>query len=259
MPERVSDDEIRANLEVANDCLRDDPDDKMALLDKGMFLVCLNRVEEGVACIDRVEEIAKDENNSYYLELSYLYRAGSFYWMQQYEDVMAHLKKILKISPNNADAYFYMGCTLHVMQKYEDAIRHFDSGIRLYCIQPEIYYRKACALNECKKYRAAVKCLKEFLLIEPDNADAYSQMGRSYMGLKKFKHAVMCQKKAIKLDPQHFEAHMSLGLIYTITKRYSRAIKYLDIIWDQAREKPKLLPKLAKIRAICDAKIGTPR
>ena len=245
MPENLPKAALESMLEDADYHLRDHPDDLMTLLNKGMFLVCLDRFDEGHACLDQVEETATREKNTYILGMSYLCRGASALRMSKSEDAISYFQKAIKITPDNDIAYFLMGETLVDMQKFEDAIPYYDHAIRLHCEFPQVYTKKAFALNCCRKYQAALECLKEVLRTDPDYAEVHFEMGNSYMHLEKYRRAIRCHKRAIQADPRHKNAHLYLGITYMLVEQYGLARPYLEKALELAPDDPDVMGSLA--------------
>lgn len=236
MPENLPKATFESMLETANSNLRDHPDDLMALLNKGLFLACLDRFDEGFACMDQAAETATREENTHILEVSYLCKGASIFRMNRYKDAIPYFQKALKINPDNDLAYFFTGNTLVEMQKFEDAIPHYDHAIRLKCKFPQVYCKKAFALNCCGKHQAALECLKEVLLTHPDYADAHFEMGNSYMSLEKYRHAIRCHRRAVRADPRHKMAYLHLGISYMLIGQYPIARSYMEKALELAPE-----------------------
>lgn len=222
-------DEIQKRLEKVNERLRDHPDDHIARLNKGAFLIYLGRYYEGFACMNQVEKAAIHENNTDILEKTYLSKGSSASWRGKDKDALAHYKKALKLNPDSGIAHFLIGGVLSNMKKFEDAIHHYDQAIQLQYVNANVHYEKAHTLTACEKHAAALKCLKEALREQPDHVEAHYMMGNIYLELGKPRRAIKCLKKAIQINPHHIITHMTIATAYTITKQYRLAKSHMDM------------------------------
>ncbi|MCE2509141.1 MAG: tetratricopeptide repeat protein [Nitrosopumilaceae archaeon] len=176
------DDMLCGLLDAYNESLKDDPNDVVACLYKGMTLNKMSRYDEGFACLDRAVEIAPADAKGLAREVAYASKGMSMNRMRRYANAVSYYEKALKLNPARGITYLFMGNVLDNMERSEESIRYFDDSIRLGCRLPDVYYGKAHALNNCKRPLQALECLKDLLGMYPDYANGHYEMATSYTG-----------------------------------------------------------------------------
>jgi tetratricopeptide (TPR) repeat protein len=156
------------------------------------------------------------------------------------------LRGLLKVNPNNSEAYVYLGRNLSHQayiskdeSKFQEAIACLDKAIEVFNVEVYednltcIYIDKGNTLLKFKKYDDAIKA---FDLIDDDhyNADIkFREKAIIYRDLKKYDLALYYINKSIKMGIVDSYLMEIKGSIYVYMKEYDIAIKYLNQVNDR--------------------------
>lgn len=121
---------------------------------------------------------------------------------KKWEKCEKKTKEVLRINPNNGEAYFLMSR----IYGYNDR-------------KEEMYLKKAIAKNN-------------FI------ADAHNNLGIIYTDQGKYEKAKAAFKKAIKVDPGYKTAYMNIGVVYDKEKQHRKALEMYKIVVEKYPKYP---------------------
>jgi tetratricopeptide (TPR) repeat protein len=108
---------------------------------------------------------------------------------------------VIRLNPNDADAYAKRGDVYARIGNYEQAIADYIEAIRL---DPE--YATMCGDSSARiAYCTAV------IRLSPNDADAYAKRGKAYVDLGAYEQAIADYTEVIRLDPEHAEEYKDAG------------------------------------------------
>ncbi len=184
------------------------------------------------------------------------------------------LDQVLKIDPQNADAYLLMGMNfkekkdtarainsfqtavendpdlidgwinlgqLHAGLKNAIAVRYFDSAIRIQPDNPAVIHAKAYYLQEKGDLKGSLALFKKMANIDAQNQDAYFNAGLLYLDMDSIQAAYRQFDLTLKVSPLHIRAFYFRGVAAEMlgNKKQARAdyLQALKLAPDY--EKPK--------------------
>jgi predicted TPR repeat methyltransferase len=185
----------------------------------------------------------------------------------QLSQAMAAYKKILRIAPNQADAWHYLGLAYYQSGKVELAINHIKRAIvfvpsysdalnNLANIHKELgdpqqayaYYQQVLELNpkhanaliniavvlrETKQTHEALGYVKHALDLVPNHPVAQHNLANIYTDLREFHLASIAYQRAMQLDPVNQHSQRSYAHVLRELGRTSEAIQVLKTIVKQ--------------------------
>jgi tetratricopeptide (TPR) repeat protein len=163
--------------------------------------------------------------------------------LKQHQPSLQTIDKILKIDPQNGDAFLLLGLNFKelgdtkrainsfqtaVEQKpdlldawinlgqmsdaqknYPKAMQYFDTALRIDSFNIETLHAKAISQNNQKKYKEAIDTYKKINTINPDYSAAYFNIGMIYLGQDSLQKARQFFDITVKTDPLY-----NLGYFY---------------------------------------------
>ncbi|MDR0790804.1 MAG: tetratricopeptide repeat protein [Bacteroidales bacterium] len=124
----------------------------------------------------------------------WLQRGETAYDNYDYQEAIECYEKVIKLKPDDAEAYFLMGVAY-------------------------------CYWNE--QYEKAIECYKKVIELTPDNIFVYFNLGDTYLVWKQdYQKAIECYEKAIELEPDYGYTYRSIGTVYLKSGNISQAIEY---------------------------------
>jgi tetratricopeptide (TPR) repeat protein len=78
---------------------------------------------------------------------------------------------VIRINPNNADAWYESAFVLWVLEKDDEASKAYDEVIRINPQRDDAWNEKGKALDTRGEYDEAVKAFDEAIRLKPDNSE----------------------------------------------------------------------------------------
>ena len=88
------------------------------------------------------------------------------------EEAESIFRQVIKIDPNNAEAYYNLGIALGQQRKLEEAVANFQQAIKLNPNNAGAYYNLGIALGQQRKLEEAVANFQQAIKLNPNNAEA---------------------------------------------------------------------------------------
>tara|TARA_B100001287_G_C22629956_1_gene504587 strand:+ start:95 stop:1249 length:1155 start_codon:yes stop_codon:yes gene_type:complete len=152
-----------------------------------------------------------------------------------------YYKLILKIEPNNHNAYMLLGLAYHKIKYYDESIKNYEKAIKLKPNFAMTYFYLGNIFYDLKKTKDAIKNYKEAIKLQDNLVGAHFNLGNLFYGLKEFKDAIKSYKIAAKLDPNFFGIYLCLGNIFKDLGELDNAEFYFKKVIS-------LNPKLSQIK-----------
>ena len=106
--------------------------------------------------------------------LAYNDRACLYIYMGRYEEAVVDSKKVIELSPTEANSYGHLGYALFKLGKIEEALHWMDQSIKINSSYARVYCYRAILYISIKNYEAAKedynKCME---LIPKEISDIY--------------------------------------------------------------------------------------
>ena len=134
------------------------------------------------------------------------------------------ISEVSRLKPQ-AEVFQLYALILFKLKKFDLALRSWDDVIKIKPNNAEAYNNKGNILFLLENYEAAIESFKEAIKIKPSYADAYNNLGNPLWRQKKIDESLQSYKKAIEINPNHPEAHNNLGMGLHKLKKYETAFQ----------------------------------
>lgn len=209
-------------IKIYDTVLEINPQDCVALNDRGVALCQLERHEEAIEMFDRMLEI-----NQNHIEA--LNNKGlALLQLEKYEEAIEMCNKLLEINPQDQLALNRKGFALSQLGKYEEINETCNSILKT---NPKNYAAqegKEFVLFEQEKYEEVIKIYDEALKINPEDSVALLRKGVALSRLGKYEEAVEMYNRALEVNPADWGAFMNKGLTLFDLEKYEEAIEMFD-------------------------------
>lgn len=135
--------------------------------------------------------------------------------------------QVIKLDPENAQAYRDKGYFLCCLQEFEKSIPEFSKVIELCPISTEGYYWRGHSYLQLKEYEKAAKDFTKAISYKRSSDRLYSGRAQAYLGLKKNKLAFVDITRAIKNHNRPFYH----GLLARVFKRLGQEKRWYYESW----------------------------
>lgn len=206
-----------------------------------------------IATYEKLFKIDYDNINNYYDLAEYLLEKGELNKAAEYYEIAANInyskvlfkqafifsnqpfdhyikaidlyKEVIKLNPNNFNAYINMGVCSGYLQQYHESLSYYSKAIEInphYDLPYENTgntYRKAGDLNQ------AIAAYKKALLLNSKNYKIAGNLAVIYFSLGKYKEALKYYEISIEFSAnQSIQAYYNIALLYNQLKKYTKAI-----------------------------------
>ena len=193
------------------------PNNPKAFLLKGKIYMNLNQYQNGLNSFLR--SIKLGENS-----IDVLYGMGRAYKeLYMFEDSLKYYNQALKLEPT-AKSHKLMAKCLYAMGKKENAIEIYDKILKINPNDVEAYFNKGICLSNLNLKEEAIQMYNKTIELNPNYIDAYFQRGYCYYNLKKYQKAMQEMNKVLQLDQNYYQAYYEKGFCFQKMKRYEEAI-----------------------------------
>jgi tetratricopeptide (TPR) repeat protein len=115
---------------------------------------------------------------------------------QEFQKAIVLFDEVLKIDPDNEDAFYFKGNAQLNLGYFDDAIKNFDHALEL----------------------------------NPDDLDAHNDRGVAYLSLGEFKKAMGCFDDALKINSNAINPLLNKGFIFIELQQFENAIQSFDTV-----------------------------
>jgi len=130
----------------------------------------------------------------------------------RYAEAADLFAEVVRLEPDNEDAYVFLGLALRRLGQLEDAVAAYQSAIDLDPSYAIAYINLGVALRRLGQLEDAVAAFQSAIDLDPDYAIAYYNLGIALRDLGQLEEAVAAFQSAIDLDPDYAGAYNNLGI-----------------------------------------------
>ncbi|NCP63797.1 MAG: tetratricopeptide repeat protein [Paraglaciecola sp.] len=152
-----------------------------------------------------------------------LVKAREHHQNGQLSQAMAAYKKILRIAPNQADAWHYLGLAYYQSGNVELAINHIKRATVFAPSYPDALNNLANIHKELGDQQQAYAYYQQVLELDPKHANALINIAVVLRETKQTHEALGYVKRALDLVPNHPVAQHNLANIYTDLREFQLA------------------------------------
>lgn len=151
-----------------------------------------------------------------------------YYLLTKYEESMRTIDQILRIDPQNAEAFFMFGQNF---KDLGDSIRAINSYQKAVEFEPDLIdaWINLGQLYEKIDPKIAVNYFDTAIEIDPKNPLSLHAKADFYRDQNELEKAIELYKKTIVLDPQYEEGSYNAGLLYMELDSIVQAKKMFDL------------------------------
>lgn len=151
------------------------------------------------------------------------------YTLKQYTGSLQTIDRILKIDPQNGDAFLMMGLNTRELGDTDRAVKAFQKAI---AIDPELIdaWINLGQLNARLNKPDAARYFDSALRIAPDNVAAIHAKADYLRDKNDLNGAIALYKKLNTIDMQYDEGYLNAGLLYLDLDSIEQARKMFDLV-----------------------------
>ena len=156
-------------------------------------------------------------------------QAIEFHKKKDLSNAQLKYEEILKLNPNNAEAYVNLGVIFKTRGDLNTAIKCYLQGIKLDPKNKFVYNNIGNAFKEVKDYKMAIKAYSDSIKLNPNDFNAYNNLGIVYELIGDNNKAIAAYKQAVKVNPKHAKSINNIGVVLYKQKKYEQSAQIFEI------------------------------
>jgi tetratricopeptide (TPR) repeat protein len=152
-------------------------------------------------------------------KLSYLLEGNANFYLKNWDESIAAYQRVLKLSPDDADAYKNLGVAYRDAGRYfgeqeqdlPKAIRYLNEAYKVLPNDYETVHALGVSYGIGGNPAQAIKYFEKGVELAPDNATAHYNLGLAYQRVGDLDKAQKQHDRAVELDPGILERRKSGG------------------------------------------------
>lgn len=169
--------------------------------------------------------IEAQTGNSEFVSHVYLVRGFVYYSQKEYDLAIEDYNTVIKLKPDNADAYYNRGLAYHYKSEYDRAIEDFNKIIALKPAYANAYYNRGLTYGFKGNNDHAIADFNRAIQLNANYAQAYNNRGVAYSRKGEYDHAIEDFNTAIELDSGNPYFYLSRSVIYLLQAKCDWAIE----------------------------------
>ncbi len=155
--------------------------------------------------------------------------ACALHRLERYEGAINSHDEVLKIKPDEHQAWNNRGIALFALGRNEEAIVSFERALKIKSDKHHAWNNQGVALSALGRDEEAIVSFERALKIKPDNDSAWHNRGNALDALGRCEEAIVSYGEALKLKPYYYDTWYSLGRVLNALGRYEEAINSYEI------------------------------
>ena len=184
----------------------------------------LNQYDEAIKDLDKIIEMYPAYS------YAYLVRGNIKKWMGIYHEAILEYDKAIEFNPNDPEAYIRRGEVKKIQSDYNAAYIDFSKAIDIDKKSIEAYILRGEIYGLQGFHNEAAKDFDmAYMFASTDYSNAnYDLIARAELGLRDFKSSIENFDNAIKLNPNNAELYVQRGFTKGVVGQYTDAIRDID-------------------------------
>lgn len=138
---------------------------------------------------------------------------------QEFQKVIVLFDEVLKIDPDNEDAFYFKGNAQLNLGYFDDAIKNFDHALELNPDDVDAHNDRGVAYSSLGEFKKAMGCFDDALKINSNAINPLLNKGFIFIELQQFENAIQSFDTVLKLEPEHIDAFFNKGdALYKLNK-----------------------------------------
>ncbi|MBI4833499.1 MAG: tetratricopeptide repeat protein [Planctomycetes bacterium] len=177
-------------------------------------------------CEQKIAQIP--DNPNHLLTMAKIYLS-----LDNYDDAVKILERLIKSAPENYQAYYYLSSAFEHKGELEKALNQYQYflnskpklGMQDYLKSAQLYLQKGSDLEVAKEFKKAIEANIDGVKITPHNIESYPILGNAYMELGLPEEAIAIYKKTLLFNPNDSRSYFALGAAYLAKGLYSESME----------------------------------
>ena len=148
------------------------------------------------------------------LALVFILRGYAYYKKGQYDRAIDDFSTVIRLKPDDADAFNNRGIAYKKKGQYDRAIDDYNTAIRLKPDYTLVFNNRGYAYYKKGQYDRAIDDYTTAIRLKPDDAYAFNGRGFAYYKRGQYDRAIDDYSTVIRLKPDYPLAYNNLAWLY---------------------------------------------
>ncbi len=153
-----------------------------------------------------------------------LYLGFQYCQSGQFKEAETCFQEVLKLQPNNPDAWHLLGVIAAQQNQYSSAIEKIEYAIKQKPFEASFYKTLGLVFQELGTLEEAIRYYQKALQIKPDYFQVHNNLGNIFQEQGKLEKAINSYQRVLQIQPNYYQAHNNLGNILQKQGRLEEAI-----------------------------------
>ncbi len=198
------------------------PNDSLALNNRGIIYGQLGRYDLALDDLNRVLELNSDDANAFYN------RGVVYALLKTYKKALADFNRSLKIKPDDLAALTNRGTTYAHLEEYEKALADFNRLLEIGPNNPAVLNNRGNTYKKLERYEEALADYNHSIELRPDDPHTLSNRGGIYAKLERYKEALADYNRSLELSPDDPDTLYNLACLSSLLGKADDALSYLE-------------------------------
>jgi tetratricopeptide (TPR) repeat protein len=177
----------------------------------------LVKIREIRACLDEVDSL--ELRWQLLSQLGLLYSACN-----QYSSALDAFDAILKIKPDNYEAWFQRSVVLNNLDRNEESIDSYNHTIQFRPNDDKAWYNRGIVLDKIGRYEEAIDSYDHALQIKPKKEEAWCNRGITLDALGRYEEAINSYDRALQIKQNDYVSWHNRGYALDNSGKHKEAI-----------------------------------
>ena len=201
------------------------PDYADALCNRGNALVDLRRLEDALVSYDQALAINPHD-------VPTLTNRGNVLWaLNRKEEALQSYEKALAVNPDDLSTLIDRGTALLNLRRGEESLACFDRALSVKPGDPYLVFKRGSALIACDRYEEALDCFDQAFSIVPGDADVLDDRGNALAALQRHAEAIASYDQALAIAPESATVHWNRALALLRAGDFEQGWKEYEWRW----------------------------
>lgn len=152
-----------------------------------------------------------------------------YFILKQYDSSLSTINEIVKLDPQNADAYFMLGMNFREMGDTDKALNSLQRAVEIDADMVDAWILLG-DIHEQKGQEIALKYYQNAVESNPQNIEALHTLAYYYQNHEKVDEALNIYKNILDINPKYTDAHLNSGILNLSIDSLDSALAHFNIL-----------------------------
>ena len=155
-------------------------------------------------------------------------RGVTYGQLERFDESLADCNRSLELRPDDPDTLNNRGIAYGKLGRYNDALTDFNRSLELTPDDPATLYNRGTTYYDLGRYDDALADFNRSLELRPDHPDTLNNRGITYAKLGRYDNALTDYNRSLELRPDDPDTLFNLACLFSLWGKTDEALAYLE-------------------------------